>query len=110
MTKKFTPGPWHFEPCNIGSEKNRYNPIVTHEGGNVARIFADVAMPGLTSKAPDLETAEANARLIAAAPDLLEACKVTLKALDAEWGGEATDGDNTVRHAMRAAIAKATKG
>ena len=50
--------------------------------------------------------AEANARLIAAAPELLEACREAL-ALISEFELEALDGRDEVPDLLRAAIAKA---
>lgn len=48
------------------------------------------------------EHAQANARLIAAAPDLLAACKAALKALEPEQGEW-----NDIRNQLRQTIAKA---
>lgn len=59
-----------------------------------------IACEGLTTK----QLKELNAKLIAAAPDLLEACEVMMKALSV------TDWRTTGNHAlalMRAAISKA---
>ncbi len=82
-TPSHTPGPWHVlnhsMQCIIRSE-------------NFEETFTNIAVtPGLNGNA------EANARLIAAAPDLLEACK---SALD--------EGDDYVAmKKLKAAIAKA---
>ena len=70
----FTLGPWRYKPVTVGHPDNRRNPIVTAAGRNIARLFSDEAtVPGLISNAPTALEAEANARLIAAAPDLYRA-------------------------------------
>ena len=68
---KHTPGPWTVEwPMDGGAL------IMAEDGhGHLGRV--DVRY----SKRNNLEEAEANARLIAAAPDLLEACRDTVNKL-----------------------------
>ena len=84
---KHTPGPWHIDP------------IKTHANGN-RRIMAEQCTP--VAVVP--EHLAADARLIAAAPDLLEALKTLL--------GDTEDSDYMSRkereNMARAAIAKAT--
>jgi len=77
-TMNHTPGPWEFKRCTIGHPDNAKNPIVNGGGFHICRIFCTGSkMPGMSSLAPgDIEVAEANAKLIAAAPDLLAACKL----------------------------------
>lgn len=99
---KHTPGPWVIDPC--------WDILGNTDDGNgmVCQITTDAV--------PRAE-AEANARLIAAAPELLEACRVT-RALVSEaamTGFNCHDGDwaerlyaNQAR--LSAAIAKATGG
>jgi hypothetical protein len=90
-----TPGPWvagHFD--DIGDEIV----IQTHEGEYVASIDCDGAYEGKIAKCID-----ANAALIAAAPDLLAAL-VNLYGIAVDEG---IVGDNTTLEAARAAIAKA---
>ena len=106
-----TPGPWNFHRCSLGSEDNARNPIVDCSSGYVARLFCSRStIRGLTS-GPDLEEAEANATLIAAAPDLLIACQAALAALEsldlAIRGGLGRHGNQAV-NALDAAIRKAT--
>ena len=92
---KHTPGPWqwtqHFDPT-ISIYKDGF--------GTLARLYDSAAGTG-----------KANARLIAAAPDLLEALKTLVPMLD-EWHKEHPDcvGDKEPHaiKAARAAIAKAT--
>jgi len=78
MEKKHTPGPWKAH----GPEFGKHNQF---EHGMKAHIFAfnpgrfriaDVVGPSNRDSAKEWEL---NARLIAAAPDLLEACKCVVK-------------------------------
>ena len=95
-----TPGPW--KPYEDGPLT-----IVTAEGDTIAGVYdgtlpwnkTNVSLPG-----------EANARLIAAAPDLLEACEValeTINILDVLVDG-GKEGRREVKRQLRAAIRKAT--
>ena len=78
-----TPGPWHYDIVTIGHPDNRINPCISsgHSDPSRASFIARIAwegstVPGMTSLAPaTFEEAQANARLIAAAPDLLAALK-----------------------------------
>lgn len=54
--------------------------------------------------------AEADAQLLAAAPDLLEACKAALKQMTNDWYGKPRIGMEKECAMCEAAIAKATKG
>ena len=97
MTTKYTPGPWNFQPCDeyvncfdVLCEEDYYV-ATTHDG-----VRGD-------------KNAGANARLIAAAPDLLEA----LQNIAEHWNqdqNEAAMADACWHaiHTARAAIAKAT--
>jgi hypothetical protein len=68
MTTKHTPGPWHiYQGGNIGDDGFTIAPV--GEGGYVAEFWPPIRSE---RKQPEMF---ANARLIAAAPDLLEACK-----------------------------------
>lgn len=80
---KHTPGPWVIDPC--------WDILGNTDDGNgmVCQITTDAV--------PRAE-AEANARLIAAAPDLLEACRQAL----------GCDLDPNTIALIRAAIARAT--
>ena len=94
MTAKHTPGPW-----TVGDPPYGHTEI---EGGDPPYLLA------VATRYWGQEVAHANARLIAAAPDLLEA----LQAYDA-WADKTPPADKelkALREQMRAAIAKATGG
>lgn len=118
---KHTPGPWSFytEPQPNGC------PVVGSKGLLVCMLGHSVRMPD------QKETALANARLIAAAPELLEACQTFSEWLRREEAGfpaetrfDTPDGEAKWREwyfenlricdlaqtLARAAIAKATGG
>lgn len=90
-----TPGPWHVSTkrplaSDDSDEINRIEFYVFAKKGNVATIPTDLLLHVN-------QDAEANARLIAAAPDLLAACK-----------GAVEDGDDyRAMKRIKAAIAKA---
>lgn len=88
MKDTFTPGPWHTEPEEWTEGRGR---AVCSKGGIVAIIDPEVCM--------SVEDA-ANARLIAAAPELLSALKEAEKIMSADC----TDG--AVLNRIRAAIKK----
>ena len=92
MNTKHTPGPWNVSPSAKASTLTR----VFDETG---KLVASANGPGLFEGGE----AEANARLIAAAPELLEALHVMMKTFE---GLEAIHND-AYRQA-KAAIAKAT--
>ncbi len=87
MNSKHTPGPW------------KVNEVITTLRGTHLVIQQECDSPGEVAiiEAPLLKLDRANARLIAAAPELLEACK---KALTCGL-------DSSVRSLIVAAIAKA---
>ena len=76
MTAKHTPGPWEWACDSYGKVQHsrKYNCVFTTVKGNGG--------DRLTSIAARIENS-ADARLIAAAPDLLEACKAAQQALRA---------------------------
>ena len=90
---KHTPGPWSFYDDSNDGKTNRIEIVAV--GKTVARIYHSVP-------AEDLP----NARLIAAAPDLLEALKDMLDGHEDACTGY---GEGAAEKA-RAAIAKATGG
>jgi hypothetical protein len=95
-----TPGPWKLtEETTIG------RPCITGRIGLIAML----AVHDVGDAEWDADTA--NARLIAAAPDLLAACEAVLSNLDHlsdVWGQEGVT--RTVQDRLRAAIAKAKGG
>ena len=62
----------------------------------------------LESSVPQLDERIANARLIAAAPDLLSACEATLEDLSSEHDSD--DWRDAARDQLRSAIARAKGG
>ena len=85
---KHTPGPWRFEPHSVDSNYMLiYCSNTPGEGDNV-RGYCGAA----------------NARLIAAAPDLLEA----LRQMCDRWEPDCDGADRRMWKAAHAAIAKAT--
>lgn len=105
----FTPGPWTFKRCEIGSPDNARNPMVrcssrTHDGRDIAYIARlsceESTIPGMTSLAPSLLEAEANARLIAAAPDLLAALVYMRRTMYSDQSEESVMADAAIRKAL----------
>ena len=97
---KHTPGPWYIDPIKADANGNR-------------RIMAEQCTP--VAVVP--EHLAADARLIAAAPDLLEALKEATSALEWRWERVANRAapvhETAIQEAYnqaRAAIAKATGG
>lgn len=68
MNAKHTPGPWYDDGGHI----------IAPDGTNYPPLVADVVRhrPGSADRRPDDDTARANARLIASAPDMLAALLV----------------------------------
>lgn len=96
MTAKHTPGPWTFAgpspggtTCDDGGDY-----AIVQNGGIIAEAIhrVDVAR---------YEDARANAALIAAAPDLLDAC------VRAEWWLSTIGDSDAIREIVRLAITKA---
>ena len=86
-----TPGPWKAIAAAVYAGRPLSTVVVSGDHG---RLSADEA--------------EANARLIAAAPELLEACKQMLAALD-QLHREGLREYHPIADDTRAAIAKATQ-
>jgi hypothetical protein len=97
MTAQHTPGPWSQIPQSTGG------PIIAHkyETGNQLNPIG-LRLVGLTMARKDsLKEDEANARLMAAAPDLLSALRMVLD------DPSSLDGRPRTYEAVRAAIKKA---
>lgn len=102
---KHTPGPWHLE--EMGYNSSSYYIRGSSESGDRLTIGkgAVAHIPRST-----VNPMEANARLIAAAPELLEALKAMLEAEYAhEWEDYSSE-ELTVLEKAHAAIAKAEGG
>ena len=84
-TAKHTPGPWSFAPAVPGAQRCFY--ISGNHDANNREVDIGTVQGGYYS-------CEANARLIAAAPDLLEALKV-FSELCIHWTEERQLPDNT---------------
>lgn len=94
---KHTPGPWTSYPCNL----EKYSRVITAKGAMVQIAMTKEVYGDRMTYGPGEETT-ANARLIAAAPDLL-ALLVELVDIEGPMPGTSAWGDKA-----RAAIAKAT--
>lgn len=93
----YTPGPWFVDA----------NYIVPANGGVAVCDLMAVDL----SKHQEFfcgEETEANARLIAAAPDLLEAARQAEKVIDILWVSHHANRSDAALEQLRAAIAKAT--
>ena len=84
---KFTPGPWHCNPT-AGYEIHGQYAVYSDTGSTLAVVY----------------DGEKDARLIAAAPELLEACQRAICDLELAHGGR----DTLTLRQLRAALAKAT--
>ncbi len=101
--QKHTPGPWQ-----IDMERGKYG-VVRHNGITVCMLpYPGIRGKDATAKRPFAFTETerlVNARLIAAAPDLLDACRQMFSDIDA---GSCLNGSEASCQKARAAIAKAT--
>lgn len=99
-SSKHTPGPWEVLHCGIDSET-----ILVQSGDGLEICTTIGEQMGLPEEA-------ANARLIAAAPDMLAACKSALEVLDeaCQTGYHDAEKDAPTARELEAAIAKAEGG
>lgn len=110
---KHTPGPWrlgHFtcddHPCDC-----RYIFGNDDRMGAVAEVFATDGTEGVMSDNPPPEEVKANMRLIAAAPDMLEALRyVETRCVSEAAYPHASIEDRKMRDLVVAAILKAEGG
>jgi len=85
---RHTPGPWAIRGQRIESEQ--------HNVGDIAHIYCkDVSR---SVRWDEDSTAQANAQLIAAAPELLEACKALCEEWENSFEGQDTGFDDTALH------------
>jgi len=109
-----TPGPWEVQ--ELTHARGELWLQIGYSGcGPIVRMncTAEPMAPGVIAEskymATSQETQRANARLIAAAPELLAVCKQIFKeAKNIESDGYMDDDARPVYEALRAAIAKAT--
>lgn len=100
MATAFTPGPWTFSQDDQFGDTRFY--VAQQEGAPYTPNYSDVAtLIAETCSGERVSVQRANARLIAAAPELLEALNACI-----DYG--AMTGDEWVTSKARAAIAKAT--
>lgn len=97
---RYTPGPWVTQPDQLGRDGARW---WVHDGdyGDIALVLAPLVREDWVA-----EEAEANARLIAAAPDLLAACRALAKWMD-DRGPMMGGRTGEVHRLVTAAIARA---
>ena len=95
-TLKHSPGPWRAGsvPAELRAE------VYVKGGRHLANVYA-------ATKTPDQATADANARLIAAAPDLLAALQIIADSEELNGDTVVCDFD-TLQSVAREAIRKAT--
>lgn len=96
---KHTPGPWSVDPSEFCGAR-----INGPHGLSVAHATQRDTFPSNSPGSISQSEAEANGRLISAAPELLEALRDTLALLEAYCG----ESEGCTRKQARAAIAKAT--
>lgn len=103
MSAKHTPGPWGVR--DHWSDEGCFEVYPTHDGNRPPfGDWPEIVEVGATYE----DEAEANARLIAAAPDMLAALLLATKAFDTISVSNGATRDAAA--AARAAIAKATGG
>jgi hypothetical protein len=98
MSNKHTPGPW-VALCDDGRKKRRPTAMVAAQDSSM-RLSIDCYASGL-----DHEQSMANARLIAAAPELYAACAEFVRKVEC---GQAQSTESYAQ--MKAALAKADGG
>lgn len=93
---KHTPGPWSLEtvPTSSGScHKIGPFPGAGHRPEVHACVYADGVRIGIDEAMPAAQELLANARLLAAAPELLTAAIEAMAAMDSEWQTSSRDDD-----------------
>ncbi|HSW34698.1 MAG TPA: hypothetical protein VLH36_13890 [Steroidobacteraceae bacterium] len=100
-----TPGPWVVEVCRGPHDRDCGLSIMQRlpaYRGEVAHVADAENIGGIT-----VAERNANARLIAAAPDLLEACQTVLAGFDRGIAVDANTVNGLVAARLRSAVAKA---
>ena len=85
---KFTPGPWEWEYPLVSDRENPQSLTIGIFGGGAQTYLADCYMEHVGTENTTREEMEANARLIAAAPEMYEA----LEAMRGEIAALVEDG------------------
>lgn len=75
---KHTPGPWRVDETKALGAYGVWTEAATHPGHDGAGYPSQICSVGPTNKEIPRDQRDANARLIAAAPELLAACKMLL--------------------------------
>lgn len=102
MGEKHTPGPWK---CVYGNAAREFNEISIRP---VQSPIKGLVLPIASVSHPEYEFGQANARLIAAAPELLDLLDRVVKAFDSYDNCDEIEFTSDLRNEARAAIAKAT--
>lgn len=105
MMNKHTPGPWLLRTAPTSAGLCH---IVSAADWRGAFIYGDGIRKGFDDALPKAQELAANARLIAAAPDLLEAAIQAEKVIDILWVSHHSNRTDAALDLLRAAIAKAT--
>jgi len=79
---KHTKGPWFVNKLVLGDEETAW--FVVHQG-NPDYPYCSPSLLQMNGPCLLYNNAEADAKLISAAPDLLEACKLALNAFENNW-------------------------
>ena len=101
----WTKGPWRVDPRHWGDIQAANGELEISASWHEAMIGEVIEIGGRS--APPAHEARANARLIAAAPDLAEACRMFVESYDIDAGTYALGKLYEAREAARAALAKA---
>lgn len=113
MNKTHTPGPWEVAQKNLSIYRKLCQPVILAGQKEVARVPALSNAGGVLL--PDSTENAANARLIAAAPDLLELLQRIARLKTYGFGETPQDGEDAMRvldyyiTAARDAVAKAVE-
>lgn len=100
MSDKWTPVPWRVDETKVLGAYGVWTDYATHPGHDGAGYESQICSVIMSSKFMgdvSREQRDANAKLIAAAPDLLAACRAAL-AYDASIAGRAARGDCELRN------------